>query len=242
MKRSLSHTEIVSAGLVILGIGVLADLITGRFSPPALLFAAALLLLGRHYRRRRKMARGNMLLLIGMLTLAGQLFSSVAFQLLLAAVLLYGGVELLRSRRRPLSISLQPASPAGSRLVRKQPFLRNFLIGTHRVMDRIYELQDWNIRYGIGDVEVDLSTAMIPEGETVLVIHGVIGNIRLHVPYDVELSLHHSVLIGKTVMLGEEDRSWNQTLSWMTEGYAAAPRRVKIVTSLFIGDTEVRYV
>ena len=33
------------------------------------------------------------------------------------------------------------------------------------MMDHIYELEDINVQYGACDVEIDLTTAMIPEGK-----------------------------------------------------------------------------
>ncbi len=37
-------------------------------------------------------------------------------------------------------------------------------VGNVRMMDHIYELEDINVQYGACDVEIDLTTAMIPEG------------------------------------------------------------------------------
>ena len=37
-------------------------------------------------------------------------------------------------------------------------------VGNIRMMDHIYELEDINVQYGACDVEIDLTTAMIPEG------------------------------------------------------------------------------
>lgn len=81
-------------------------------------------------------------------------------------------------------------------IYRTEPYLKNMFVGNVRMMDHIYELEDINVQYGACDVEIDLTTAMIPEGETVIVIRGVVGNIRLYVPYDIELSLNHSVIVG----------------------------------------------
>ncbi len=40
-----------------------------------------------------------------------------------------------------------------------------------------FELNDLNVSGFIGDVKIDLSKAMIPEGESTMTISGVIGNV-----------------------------------------------------------------
>ena len=115
-------------------------------------------------------------------------------------------------------------------------------VGNVRMMDHIYELEDINVQYGACDVEIDLTTAMIPEGETVIVIRGVVGNIRLYVPYDIELSLNHSVIVGRVLLPCHEETGFNRNVTFRTEQYKEAPRRIKIISSLVVGDTEVRKV
>lgn len=127
-------------------------------------------------------------------------------------------------------------------IYRTEPYLKNIMVGNIRMMDHIYELEDINVQYGVGDVEIDLTTAMIPEGETVIVIRGVIGNIRLYVPYDIELSLNHSVIMGRVSLPGHEETGFNRNVTFRTEQYKETPRRIKIISSLVVGDTEVRKV
>lgn len=49
-------------------------------------------------------------------------------------------------------------------IYRTEPYLKNMFVGNVRMMDHIYELEDINVQYGACDVEIDLTTAMIPEG------------------------------------------------------------------------------
>ena len=103
-------------------------------------------------------------------------------------------------------------------------------VGNVRMMDHIYELEDINVQYGACDVEIDLTTAMIPEGETVIVIRGVVGNIRLYVPYDIELSLNHSVIVGR-VLLPVMRR---QVLTVMLHLEQSSIKRLLVVLKLFL--------
>lgn len=244
MKRQLLKTEIVAIAAILFGIGMLIDIITQKFEPVALVFSIVLIVVGRHYRSKEKRKRGTILLSIGALIFIIHVFSSAAFQLLLASGIIYTGYELLQSRRRPmmLEIKTKEATNSSSAVLRSEPFLKNMFVGNYRVMDCVYELQDINIRYGVGDVQIDLTTAMIAEGETVIVIHGLVGNIRLYVPYDIELSLNHSMLLGRVSAYGHEEKGWNRNFILQSEQYREASRRVKIISSLLVGDTEVRYI
>ena len=50
-------------------------------------------------------------------------------------------------------------------IYRTETYLKNMFVGNVRMMDHIYELEDINVQYGACDVEIDLTTAMIPEGK-----------------------------------------------------------------------------
>lgn len=242
LKRPFSKTQLIGALAIIFGIGMLIDILMHRFEPVALIFSVVILMLGQHFRKKGKRVRGNIFLIIGILALIANVFSSIAFQLVLVAVLIYIGYDLIASSQKPPILQVETKeSVQNRRIVRCQPFLKNMPIGNYRVMDSIYELHDINIRYGLGDVQIDLTTAMIPEGETVIVIHGIAGNIRLYVPYDIEISLNHSVLVGNISLFGQKENGFNKNVVLMTEQYANAPRRIKIISSLLAGDTEVRH-
>ncbi len=59
-------------------------------------------------------------------------------------------------------------------------------------------------------------------------------------PYDIELSLNHSVIVGRVLLPGHEETGFNRNVTFRTEQYKEAPRRIKIISSLVVGDTEVR--
>ncbi|MGQ0516960.1 LiaF domain-containing protein, partial [Bacillus sp. D-CC] len=57
-----------------------------------------------------------------------------------------------------------------------------------------------------------------------------------------ELSLNHSVIVGRVLLPGHEETGFNRNVTFRTEQYKEAPRRIKIISSLVVGDTEVRKV
>ncbi|MFD3446189.1 cell wall-active antibiotics response protein LiaF [Microbacteriaceae bacterium 4G12] len=242
MKRQFSKTELTGILAIIFGIGILIDIIAHRFEPVALVFSIGMIIFGRNLRKKGKKVQSNILLVGGFFILIINLFSSAAFQLLFVSILFYIGYQLWLSKQEPTTVQIETKESEGTKpVICSQPFLKNMFIGNHRIMNHIYQLDDINIWYGVGDVHIDFTMAMIPEGETVIIIHGLIGNVRLYVPYDIEVSVNHSVLVGNISMLGHEEKGFNKNVILRTEQYADSSRRIKIISSLLIGDMEVRY-
>lgn len=105
-----------------------------------------------------------------------------------------------------------------------------------------FELNDLNVSGFIGDVKIDLSKAMIPEGESTMTISGVIGNVDVYVPPDVEVSVSSSAFIGDMNLLGSKKSGMSPNLYKVSSEYGDSPRRIKISISLFIGDVDVKYL
>ncbi|NLM38398.1 MAG: cell wall-active antibiotics response protein, partial [Firmicutes bacterium] len=106
----------------------------------------------------------------------------------------------------------------------------------------VYEWNDINIQRGIGDTTIDLSYTVLPQGETVIFIRGFIGNLQVLIPYDVEVEISHSAVIGRSKIFHiEEDKLWNQSVHYQTEEYDQAAQKVKIFTSVILGDLEVKW-
>lgn len=124
----------------------------------------------------------------------------------------------------------------------KTPVFRSSLIGDLHLLHHRFELGDMNISNGIGDIKIDLSKAIIPEGETTIAISGLIGDVDIYVPQDLEISTAAAVTIGDLEVLGHKQGGISRQIDLTTNGFKEADRRVKISVSLFIGDIDVRYL
>lgn len=124
----------------------------------------------------------------------------------------------------------------------KTPRFRNSLIGDFHLLDSRFELSDMNLSYGIGDVKIDLSKAIIPEGESSIVISGFIGDVDIYVPYDLDISVNASATFGELKVLGYKQGGVNRQIGLSTKGYDQAATKVKVSISTFIGDVDVRYL
>lgn len=124
----------------------------------------------------------------------------------------------------------------------KSPRTHHSFIGDLRLLNQQFELNDMNISYSIGDVKIDLSKAIIPEGESVIAISGIIGDVDIYVPHDLDVAVTSSVTLGNFDVLGYKQNGVNRQIELATKGYQQSSRRVKISVSLFIGDVDVRFL
>ncbi|WP_088102655.1 cell wall-active antibiotics response protein LiaF [Halalkalibacter urbisdiaboli] len=122
------------------------------------------------------------------------------------------------------------------------PSIRRSLIGDIHYTREQFELRDMTIWNGLGDVRLDVSKAIIPEGETVVIIQGLIGQIDVYVPDDLAISVQASSMIGEISLFHEKHSGLNQQLNVSSQDYKQAPRRVKFILSTVIGEVKVRAV
>ena len=125
----------------------------------------------------------------------------------------------------------------------REPLFTNVLFGHQKTPEHGYEWKDITIQGGIGDAVIDLSYTVLPKGETVIMVRKLIGNVRVLVPYEVDVRLHHSGLAGSVTFFDyEEPKFFNQTLHLQTAGYEESTRKIKIITSMLSGDIEVKRI
>ncbi|MEG7335420.1 LiaRS two-component regulatory system accessory protein LiaF [Bacillus sp. 0102A] len=124
----------------------------------------------------------------------------------------------------------------------KHPDMRSFFIGELQMMKQPFDLNDLNISGFIGDIKIDLSKAMIPEGESTIVISGVIGNVDIYVPSDLEVAVSSAVFIGDINLIGSKKSGLSTKVYAASSDFIESKRRIKVSVSLFIGDVDVKYV
>ncbi len=122
------------------------------------------------------------------------------------------------------------------------PSFGGSLVGNLRLINHQFDLEGLNISYGACDVKIDLSKAIIPEGETTLVISALVGDVDIYVPYDLDVAVTASVTAGNVEVLGTKQGGLNCHLQKTSPSYSGASRKVKISISMLLGDVDVRYL
>lgn len=210
----------------------------------SLLASGAMIYFGRSLLPRRT---GKLLFWAGLFFFLSSVFSMMTFRFFLLAVLIYIGYQFAQSKKRPEVMTPILQKPAETMqketVIEKPPLFKNLLFGHQGSPPHVYDWDDINIQKGIGDCVIDLSLTVLPKGETVIFTRSIIGNMTVFVPYDVEVTVRHSAIIGAAEVFDyEEGRVLNQSLFLKTPGYDMADQKVKIFTSMVVGNLEVKRI
>lgn len=128
-------------------------------------------------------------------------------------------------------------------VVEIQPFFSQKLWKEQRTNETVYAWRDVNIQGLYGDKIIDLSNTVLPEDTAVISIRQIFGNVTIYIPYEVDVSIHHSTFFGKAFIFGNPQKNLvNETVIYQTKDYDAERQRVKIICSLISGDIEVRRI
>lgn len=223
-------------------------LIEITFFNSGLLFSAFMSILFLYFGKKRfHRFIGKISLFIGSIIAIVSVTNMVTFKLILLALLIYLVYIFLQSKKHPKVFTTPILQEQHSRPAEKivsNPYLfRQILFGAQKTPASVYEWNDVNIQHGVGDFVIDLSNTVLPKGESVVSIRNLIGSIQILVPYDIEVCMNHSVLIGKaTILQNEEQRLLNQTIHYHTASYDEGDYKIKIVTSTVVGNVEVKRI
>ncbi len=88
----------------------------------------------------------------------------------------------------------------------------------------------------VGDIELDLRQAELSRGENIIRLSGVIGDMEVLLPSQLEFSVDGSVVLGDMHVRTDKRSGIAQHLSYQTAGYASAERKLKILASQVVGD------
>ncbi|MBB6020925.1 lia operon protein LiaF [Paenibacillus sp. JGP012] len=103
-----------------------------------------------------------------------------------------------------------------------------------------WRLRSMSLWHAIGEVNADLSLSIPEEKQTIVLLQGVMGNVRLTLPEDYGVEIEASVLFGRINLLGEQDSGMMNKLVWRTPGYESSEHKVKFVISYIVGDLNIR--
>jgi len=243
LTRRYTKTEAFGIIFSIVAVGTVIDLLLGRFSIFFIAFSVFLITIGYQQFRRKNTFAAYVLIAIGSGSLLFALFTSLSFALIFASLIIYNSYQLFKSssNKAHLDVNITPNPLDSQAYVQIDPYFKSKLIGEYRNFKQSYAIEDINIQTGFGDISIDLSDTMIPDGETVILIRGMVGNIYLNVPSDIGMSVQMSLLCGKMNLQKTSKTAFNVTQKYQSVAYKNASRKIKIVISLLVGDIEVKH-
>ncbi|GEL78382.1 cell wall-active antibiotics response protein LiaF [Tenuibacillus multivorans] len=105
-----------------------------------------------------------------------------------------------------------------------------------------WEVKDMNLWTGVGDLYFDFSKGYIPNRETKIYLRGYIADIQMKLPENVAYRIHANVNIGDVTIFEKNRSGMGSTLSYESEDYEKATRKVDIMMDYKIGDITVHSV
>lgn len=101
------------------------------------------------------------------------------------------------------------------------------------------ELETWLF---VGDLELYLGEAEIPEGVTLIRAFGLVGTIKVQVPDDVGVDIHSTAMVTDAKFLGQKREGIFRLTRLTSENYEAARRKVRLELLYFVADVRVKRI
>jgi hypothetical protein len=116
--------------------------------------------------------------------------------------------------------------------------------GAHFVGD-IVRGGEWSVKNEefymfVGDVRLDMSRAQFPPGETTIHLNAFVADIDISVPSDVAVSLSSTSFVADVEFNGQHVERFLSGVQMSTPDYATAERKLRLVTTCFVGDVNVK--
>ncbi|MCF3943215.1 cell wall-active antibiotics response protein LiaF [Oceanobacillus alkalisoli] len=188
---------------------------------------------------------GKIVFWLSLIGLIFSILSLMAVRFLIIAAIVIFAMRYYDSTKRTDRVypKLPDADALKEPLSRVEPLFNHTAFDDQFTEETAYQWKDVNIHGLFGDKVIDLSNTVIPDDTAIISIRHGLGNIEIYVPYEVEVSIHHSAVFGNALIFHEShEKLFNKSIFYQTAGYDTATTRVKVVTSLFSGDIEVKRI
>jgi lia operon protein LiaF len=103
-----------------------------------------------------------------------------------------------------------------------------------------WQVTDEEIWVIIGNVRLDLSSADVPLGETKIRVFGFVGEVSVLVPEGVGVSISSSSFVTDARIFGQKRDGIFYPVTFASEGYERAERKVQLETMHFVVNLRVR--
>jgi lia operon protein LiaF len=123
-------------------------------------------------------------------------------------------------------------------------------VGDLRLGDQPWALEDSSHNIGVGEIYVDITTALMKDGMTVLNLSGWVGDIQVVMPEDLAVEISAAVRVGNIDIFGQEQEckknstakrsGVSNTLNYRSEKFDEAFKKLRMNVSLNIGDISIR--
>lgn len=117
-------------------------------------------------------------------------------------------------------------------------------VGELRLGDKPWAPESSDYSVNIGDMNVNFTTAILQDGETVFNLNGWVGNMDIILPEELAVDIDATVNVGSVEFFGEEEQSGisRNNIKFRSDDYSTAAKKIKIIANLNIGEISVKRV
>jgi len=193
-----------------------------------------------HSDRSRGLYWGVIIIIVGVLLLLDEL-RLLDVGRLWPLIIIAVGVWMIIQARHRVSGESSAGHDMGDQTVitDTENVLHSNMFGDIKVTINSKEFKSGQIRTVFGDVKVDITELDVKEGEQILRLNTVFGDIKISAPKELAFSVYSSNTAGDMKIFDEQRSGWKQAVSYQSEGYELADKKLKIVTSQIFGDVKV---
>lgn len=105
-----------------------------------------------------------------------------------------------------------------------------------------WQVVDEEFWYFVGDVELDMINADIPDGVTKIRAIGFVGDIDMYVPAHVGVVVDSTALVSDVSLADAKEENFLTPVRMQTDNYKIAQKKILLQTTCFVGDIKVRQV
>jgi lia operon protein LiaF len=119
-------------------------------------------------------------------------------------------------------------------------FVQQFIGDIKR--DGAWPVEDTEFWSFIGDVDMDMTLAQFPAGETTMRLYSFIGDVRVYLPPHVAVTATCSAFINDVRILDQKQEGFLNTVTVTSRDYETAEHRLHLEVNSFVGDVKVRRI
>ncbi|MRG86941.1 cell wall-active antibiotics response protein LiaF [Salinibacillus xinjiangensis] len=112
-------------------------------------------------------------------------------------------------------------------------------VGDHSFSEENWNLEPMDLWTGVGDYYFDFTKAYIPDTNTSIQVRGWVGDIRMLMPQDLEFQVQATANVGDIKVLDQEAAGLRKELSYKTQNYDEATRKLTINLDFQVGDIRI---
>jgi predicted membrane protein len=122
---------------------------------------------------------------------------------------------------------------------RSNRIVHDSIFGDLKLTQPGWQARDVSANTLIGDMQIDLARAQVPDGETVVDLNAVIGDIDVWVPPDLPVALEAQCVFVTVNHFGRSQDIVLRRHVEVPEGFDLAARRVRVRTNIVFGDVNL---